>query len=209
MRSARARGGRLTAYGLLFGCVAIAGWPLLIGCSAYRPPPLPDEGTTPTAPRRLGVARVTYPQDVGKIAKAKVRDFLDRLVEDLRATDLFEAVTTDPNAPAAVVIDPEYGPRSCYSQPLVMYLTLGLFPDSGCYYSGYFLTLRGRALRDGTVTVDNRSEPLILTGLAAGPLLLLPGWESSLPREDEVEALRAALLVALADAGALDGAGAR
>lgn len=42
--------------------------------------------------------------------------------------------------------------------------------------------------------IDQRSQSVRLWGWIAGPVSLLPGWSSSIPRDAEVQVLRAALL---------------
>ena len=74
-------------------------------------------------------------------------------------------------------------------------------PSSSCYISGYVLSLTGPALPGGSVHVGNRSEPLALWGWVAGPMRLFPGWSADLPRTEEAQALRAAILLAIAGQG--------
>lgn len=123
---------------------------------------------------------------------------MSRLQEDLTSTGLFDAIVFETDFPVAVEIHPEYSPRYCFSEPLIVAVTVGIIPQPSCYYSGYRLTLRGSGVPGGERVVDDRSQPRALWGWVAGPLTLLPEWSSSIPREEEVRVLRAAMLAAFA-----------
>lgn len=182
-----------------FACIVLCA--ALLACKAYRVPSIPDPPETP--PPRLGVARIApvkSPPD-GPLSAEDRGAFTTRLHEDLVATGLFERVLLDAQAAADVVVTATYGERDCLSEPLVTVVTLGIVPYPGCYESGYRLTLAGPALPHGAVTVDNLSSPTALLGWVAGPISLLPGWQASLPRTEEGEALRGAILAAIAAAG--------
>jgi hypothetical protein len=107
---------------------------------------------------------------------------------------VFEAVARGEDVAADVVVYSRYSSRYCFSEPLIAAVTFGLLPHPSCYYSGYLLTIRGDAVPNGAIVVDNRSQPRRLLGWVAGPLSVLPGWSPSLPRKEEVQVLRAALL---------------
>lgn len=170
----------------------------LASCKAFRAPAVPEHPTAPPA-MTLGVVRIGPPSSPGdgEVTTRDRGEFLFRLQEDLKATGLFERVVMDTTVPADVVVVAEYAPRSCYAEPVVTVATLGLVPYPDCYYSGYRLTMSGAELPNGHVVVDNRSRPVVLIGWVSGPLSLFPGWESSLPRAQEAEALRAAILLAI------------
>jgi hypothetical protein len=182
-----------------FACILLC--VTLVGCKAFRLPPVPDHPASAAA-SSLGVARIGWVRsdDGGTPPPQHRGEFLTRLRDDLMATRLFTRVVLDASAPADVVVDATYDTRSCSMNSLMMVLTLGLVPDVGCYRSGYQLTLTGNALPRGPIVVDNRSQPVLLIGWIAGPTSLLPGWSSSLPRAEEGEALRAAILAAIATA---------
>lgn len=173
----------------------------LLGCKAYRVPAVPEHPATEVSPS-LGVARIG-PVSGGAYGVVSTEDrgaFVSRLREDLVATGLFTRVLLDASVPADVIVEATYDVRSCFTHPFVAVITLGIVPDVSCYQSGYRLTLTGGALPRGAVMIDNQSRPITMVGWVAGPVGLLPGWSSSLPRAEEGEALRAAILAALADA---------
>lgn len=174
----------------------------LLACKAYRMPPIPEHPPM-DAPPSLGVARIG-PVSGGAygVVPAKERgEFVSRLHEDLVATGLFTRVLLDSRVPADVIVDSTYDTRRCFGHPFIAVTTLGIVPDPSCYRSGYQLTLTGSALPGGAVFVDNQSQPTTLIGLLVGPVSLLPGWSSSIPRAAEGEALRAAIIAAIAAAG--------
>lgn len=182
-----------------FACIVLCA--ALLSCKAYRVPAVPEHPALEPVPS-LGVARIG-PLVVGAYAiSAEDRgEFIHRLHEDLVATGLFTRVVLDATAPADVLVSAQYVERNCFTEPMVTVVTLGLVPYPGCYQSGYRLTLTGKALPRGAVVVDNQDKPTALLGWVAGPVSLLPGWSSSIPRAEEGEALRAAILAAIATDG--------
>jgi hypothetical protein len=177
---------------IMVGCAA------LVACTAYRLPEAPVGEQTPPV-RRFGVARLAPPER-SETSRPDVDEFLLRVRKDLEDTGVFEAVVLDESVPATVMIQPQYGPRYCFSEPLIAAVTFGIVPQPSCYHSGYHLTLRGAAMPGGAIVIDNRSQPRRLLGWIAGPISLLPGWSPSLPREVEVQGLRTALLLGIASA---------
>jgi len=187
-----------------FACILLCA--ALFSCKAYRVPSVPDHPATETPPS-LGVARIS-PVSGGAYGVVSAEDrgaFVTRLREDLVATGLFSRVLLDASVPADVIVDTTYESRNCFGHSFIAVLTLGLVPDPSCYRSGYRLTLTGGALPGGEVSVDNQSQPTTLVGWLVGPVTLLPGWSSSIPRVEEGEALRGAILAAIAN-GAHGGA---
>jgi hypothetical protein len=144
----------------------------------------------------FGVARLAPPESPDWVQQREREEFLTRLQEDLASTGVFEAVVRGDDVPADVVVASQFSRRYCFSEPLIAAVTFGIIPHPSCYYSGYLLTIRGDVVPNGAIVVDSRSQPGRLLGWIAGPLSLLPGWSASLPRKEEVQVLRAALLSA-------------
>jgi hypothetical protein len=183
-----------------FACILLCA--ALLGCKAFRMPAIPEHPAGEAAPS-LGAARIG-PVSGGASGVVSAEDrgeFVGRLREDLVATGLFTRVLLDPSVPADVIVGATYDGRNCLAHNFMMVVTLGIVPDLSCYQSGYQLTLTGAALPHGRIEVDNRSRPITMIGWVAGPVSLLPGWSSSIPRAEEGEALRAAILAAIAGGG--------
>ncbi len=169
---------------------------MLAACTAYRLPDVPDdEHPSPTS--TLGIVRLEITADPKMASPHQLADFHARFREDLTNTGLFEAVVPEDDDTASLVVRPEVSVRHCFSEPMITVLTLGIIPSPSCYRSGYRFTLGGTSVPNGSVVVDDRSQPRTLWGWIAGPVSLLPGWSPSPPRSQEVQALRVAILRAL------------
>lgn len=125
------------------------------------------------------------------------REEIDRFVWVLRESRLFDRVDYASNiqdaTAAFVTLEPVQ--RTCFSEPLLTVLTLGIIPNVTCYRSGYALSF-SRCDRD--VRVDSTAEGTLVIGWVAPIVAAFPGWTWRYPARAEVDGL------VLAVQGALD-----
>ena len=171
---------------------------LSLGCSSFGVPyaeytsaEIPASESPPLVAAVLPpVWDLSKPGD--EVAPEQAREFTDRLVRDLRSTELFASVeeATLATAPAGSIrIRPTYVPRYCFSEPLFTVLTLGAVPTLTCANAGYALRIDGLAV-DHPVVVDTSERVSAVWGWIAFPLNLLASRTREIANEREVAVLR-------------------
>lgn len=134
----------------------------MAGCAAYR---LPAYDSASTSPAKKIIALAVQPTDTDNFRRHEFE-------KSMLSTGIVSAITPAEDKTAnPVAVLRANDPVRCFSEPMLMIISLGIIPDIGCRDTGYIFELQDR--KSGkTVTVDSRYDVKLIWGWAA--LFFLP-----------------------------------